>query len=84
MQRCDIHVTAASIGVDNAYITAQARDSETDTSGFVFKYCSITGTGPALLGRAYRSHSRVLFFKSKFDNIIAPEGWYAWNAVGKE
>ena len=37
----------------NAYIIAQARKSDKETNGFVFKYCKVTGSGPAFLGRAY-------------------------------
>ena len=84
MQNCELHVKAKSIGLGKAYITAQGREQEQDTNGFVFKNCRVTGTGPAYLGRAYKSHSSVVFYQSTFDNIIAPEGWDAWHNKGKE
>ncbi|KAK4567860.1 hypothetical protein RGQ29_003578 [Quercus rubra] len=57
----------------NAYITAQARKSDKETNGFVFKYC-----------KSIWKYSRVLFYKSVFADIIAPQGWDAWNHEGKE
>ncbi|KAK9996356.1 hypothetical protein SO802_021042 [Lithocarpus litseifolius] len=83
-QNSIINVTASVLGGGNAYITAQARSSDKETNGFVFKYCSITGTGPAFLGRAYGEYSRVVFYKSVFSGIINPRGWYEWNHQGKE
>ncbi|XVF31474.1 hypothetical protein REPUB_Repub16aG0149200 [Reevesia pubescens] len=84
-ERSILNVTASLLGRGlTAYITAQARDSTIDTSGFVFKYCSIVGTGPAYLGRAYKKFARVLFYKTTMSNIIVPEGWSAWNSAGEE
>ncbi|GMJ11165.1 hypothetical protein HRI_004785700 [Hibiscus trionum] len=65
-------------------ITAQARDSVADNSGFVFKDGFIVGTGSAYLGRAYRPYARVLFRRMKMANVIVPQGWSAWEYVGKE
>ncbi|XVE85288.1 hypothetical protein DITRI_Ditri17bG0079800 [Diplodiscus trichospermus] len=84
-QGCTLNVTASLIGEGStAYITAQARDSMNDSTGFVFKNCSILGTGPAYLGRAYKQYARVLFYQTSMSNIIVPEGWSAWHNVGKE
>ncbi|KAK8542646.1 hypothetical protein V6N13_136799 [Hibiscus sabdariffa] len=82
-QGCVINVTA-SRGRLAGYITAQARDSAADHSGFVFKHCLIIGAGSAYLGRAYRAYSRVVFFRTKMSDSIVPQGWSAWNYVGKE
>ncbi|XWS58088.1 hypothetical protein CRYUN_Cryun08bG0004900 [Craigia yunnanensis] len=82
-QGCILNVTASRLG-RTAYITAQARDSTIDTSGFVFKNCSVVGTGPAYLGRAFRKYARVLFYRTGMSNIIAPKGWSAWNYAGQE
>ncbi|GMI84435.1 hypothetical protein like AT3G24130 [Hibiscus trionum] len=81
-QGCMINVTVS--GGQAGYITAQARETAADNSGFVFKNCSIFGTGPAYLGRAYRPYARVLFHGTKMSDVIVPEGWSAWNYVGKE
>ncbi|KAK4595428.1 hypothetical protein RGQ29_013761 [Quercus rubra] len=83
-QNSEIHVNGKSIGNWKSYITAQGRESDTQTNGFVFKYCKVTGTGTAYLGRAYKSHSAVVYFRSTFDDIIAPAGWDIWKQAGKE
>ncbi|CAG7861549.1 unnamed protein product [Brassica rapa] len=66
------------------FITAQGRQSEQDTSGFVFKYCVIKGDGTAFLGRAYRGYSRVVFYATSMSNVIVPQGWDAWLNKGEE
>ncbi|KAF2535491.1 hypothetical protein F2Q68_00019880 [Brassica cretica] len=66
------------------FITAQGRQSEQDTSGFVFKYCAIKGDGTAFLGRAYRGYSRVVFYATSMSNVIVPQGWDAWLNKGEE
>ncbi|KAL4325191.1 hypothetical protein GQ457_11G012640 [Hibiscus cannabinus] len=82
-QGCVINVTT-SPGHRAGYITAQARNSAADNTGFVFKHSLIIGTGSAYLGRAYRPYSRVVFFRSKMSDSIVPQGWSAWHYVGKE
>ncbi|KAL0793698.1 hypothetical protein Bca101_065075 [Brassica carinata] len=66
------------------FITAQGRQSEKDTSGFVIKYCVIKGDGTASLGRAYRGYSRVVFYATTMSNVIVPQGWDAWRYKGQE
>ncbi|KAA3486361.1 putative pectinesterase 29 [Gossypium australe] len=84
-QGCNLNVTAsAQRSGMAAYITAQARDSIVDHSGFVFREGWIFGTGPAYLGRAYKPYARVLFYRTRMSGIIVPQGWSAWNYVGKE
>ncbi|KAE8728465.1 hypothetical protein F3Y22_tig00004355pilonHSYRG00055 [Hibiscus syriacus] len=61
-----------------------ARDSTADNSGLVFKHGLIFGTGSAYLGRAYRPYARVLFHNTKMSDVIVPQGWSAWDYVGKE
>lgn len=78
-KKCVLNVTTDRLGRGlSAYITAQGRDSEKDNSRFVFDSCTVVGTGPAFLGRAYRNHSTVLFFRTYMNNIITPQGWDAW------
>ncbi|KAI3909013.1 hypothetical protein MKX01_038834 [Papaver californicum] len=67
------------------YITAQGRDAEDQPTGFVFHGGIVSGIGPTYLGRAYRSHSRVIYDNTTFQSgVIDPEGWSAWNYVGQE
>ncbi|KAM0991919.1 hypothetical protein ACFX13_010419 [Malus domestica] len=79
-EKCTLISRTDVIG-GTAYITANGRGGADDPSGFVFKDCHITGSGPANLGRAYGTHSRVLFYRTDMDNIITPQGWgNPWNA----
>ncbi|KAM5561009.1 hypothetical protein ABKV19_021898 [Rosa sericea] len=73
-EKCQIN----SLG--SGYITAQGRDGANNPTGFVFKDCHVSGSGPTLLGRAYRPYARVLFVGTYMEDIIKPEGWDApWN-----
>lgn len=66
------------------FITAQARNSENDTSGFVFRGGSVVGSGQVNLGRAYGPYSRVIFYGTDFSSVVSPEGWDAWDFSGHE
>lgn len=80
MQKCTLISRTDVIG-GTAHITANGRGGADDPSGFVFKDYHITGSSPANLGRAYGTHSRVLFYRTDMDNIITPQGWgNPWNA----
>ncbi|CAN1132420.1 Probable pectinesterase 29 [Linum perenne] len=69
---CDIRV------IGGGFITAQSRETLDDPSGFVFKECSVSGTGPTYLGRPWRQYARVLFFKCHFSDVVDPKGWNPW------
>ncbi|KAH6808545.1 Pectin lyase-like superfamily protein [Perilla frutescens var. frutescens] len=66
------------------YIAAQARDNPDQTSGFVFKRCSVDGKGNAFLGRAWKNFSRVIYFESTLSNVVVPQGWDIWSFTGHE
>ncbi|VVB03599.1 unnamed protein product [Arabis nemorensis] len=85
-EKCTVNVTVGIYAPDRAYgtITAQGRQSPTDNGGFVFKDCTVTGNGKALLGRAWEPYARVIFYRSNFCDSILPIGWDAWRAKGKE
>ncbi|KAF7822350.1 putative pectinesterase 66 [Senna tora] len=85
-EKCVINLVGGPDGPQGlgGYITAQARNSENDTSGFVFKYCTIEGVGKVFLGRAYRAYSRVIFTDSYLSPSIDPQGWSAWDYSGHE
>ncbi|XP_020206968.2 probable pectinesterase 29 [Cajanus cajan] len=69
----------------NGCFTAQERNSPTDSSGFVFKNCNVSGTGgQALLGRSLRAYARVIIANSFLSDVVAPEGWNARTFVGHE
>jgi len=66
------------------FVTAQSRNSPDDPTGFVFEGGLVTGNGKVHLGRAWRPYSRVIFRNTFFSDIITPQGWNAWTAVGNE
>ncbi|KAJ8447086.1 hypothetical protein Cgig2_022815 [Carnegiea gigantea] len=75
---CSVNVTG------DGYITAQGRDSPSDSGGFVFIRGSIYGNGSTYLGRAYASHSTVIFRQTFLSNVVNPLGWDAWDYTGQE
>ncbi|KAI6692339.1 hypothetical protein NL676_020049 [Syzygium grande] len=81
---CEINATADILNGSTGYITAQGRNSMTDASGYVFSQCSVKGTGPFYLGRAYRQYSRVVFHESYLSSDVEPEGWDSWDYAGQE
>ena len=57
-------------------ITAQARDSASEDTGYSFLHCNITGTGNGTyLGRAWRTSPRVVFAYTSMSEVINPAGW---------
>lgn len=64
-------------------LTAQKRTSNTST-GFSFVDCTITGTGPIYLGRAWGPYSRTVFIYCNIADIIRPEGWYDWGDSSRD
>ncbi|CAL9154516.1 unnamed protein product [Musa hybrid cultivar] len=66
------------------YVTAQGRNNASDNSGFVFKWCTISGPQATYLGRAWKHYSRVIFYHTFMSAIIVPEGWYIWFSKGYE
>lgn len=64
------------------YLTAQARESDSETSGYVFQNATITGSaanGSVYLGRPWAPYSRVVFLDSKMGPAINPAGWSTWS-----
>ncbi|KAJ0080623.1 hypothetical protein Patl1_22429 [Pistacia atlantica] len=86
-ERCVVNYTGGLIFPGESvagYITAQARESSNETTGFIFRRGIVTGSGQAYLGRAYRPYSRVLFFNTWFSPVVTSPGWDAWNFQGQE
>ncbi|KAM5564881.1 putative pectinesterase/pectinesterase inhibitor 28 [Rosa sericea] len=70
-QNCHIHSPT------RGYITAQRREASTDSGGFVFFKCQITGKGEkTFLGRPWvGSYARVIFAYTYMEDVIEPLGW---------
>ncbi|XP_042024903.1 probable pectinesterase 29 isoform X3 [Salvia splendens] len=84
-EKCNIVLNVGVLNPNSTgYIAAQARHTPDETSGFVFKHCSVRGKGHALLGRAWKAYSRVIYYASSLSNLVVPRGWDAWNFVGHE
>ncbi len=61
-------------------ITAQSRASASETTGYVFNQCTITGTpsDSTILGRPWRAYARVIYLNCSMDASIEPVGWNDW------
>ncbi|XP_052878946.1 putative pectinesterase 63 [Gossypium arboreum] len=60
----------------SAVITAQARESSSEDTGYSFVHGRITGTAKDLfLGRAWMSCPRVVYYYTEMDEIVHPGGW---------
>src|SRR5215813_1107524 len=68
------------------YVTAQWRLSDSETNGFVFVHCKLTGsdTNKVFLGRPWRPYGRVVFIECWLDRHIRPEGWDNWRDPARE
>ncbi|KAL5995762.1 hypothetical protein ACLOJK_025832 [Asimina triloba] len=75
--RCEMHSVADGL----IAITAQARKSRDEDSGFSFVHCNVTGSGKVLLGRAWMPSSLVVYSFANLDSIVEPRGW---DDFGKE
>ena len=86
MQASIIYFSTGKFGPKDrgGVITAQAREAPDQTTGFVFKNCTITGEGKTDLGRAYGPYSRVIIANSVLTDVVKPQGWVAWTAQGHE
>ncbi|GFP87035.1 pectinesterase 2 [Phtheirospermum japonicum] len=69
----EIHVIP---GDPMAMITAQARSSKEEDTGYIFVHCKVTGSGgKAYLGRSWFPSPRVVFAFSELSDAIHPQGW---------
>ncbi|KAK1584889.1 pectinesterase [Colletotrichum navitas] len=82
-EQCDLRLVSASVG----YITANGRQSASDSSYYVFNSCNIAAAagnnvsaGAYFLGRPWRQFAQVVFQKTTMSNAINSAGWATWNA----
>ncbi|CAK9201558.1 unnamed protein product [Sphagnum troendelagicum] len=71
--------TLVSTAVDYGAFAAQDRQTASESTGFSFMNCTLTGTGYNYLGRAMGPYSRIIYAYSYIDNMLAPGGWDDWD-----
>lgn len=79
LQNCHLHSVSDAVGT----ITAQRRESPSETTGFSFMGCKITGINSAVLGRPWGAYSRVVFGYTYMSDLILPQGWDDWQDPSK-
>lgn len=75
---------ATLFGKSNGYFTAQGRETSTDSSGYVFKNATVTGSAAAntfYLGRPWGEYSRTVFIDSKMGPQVRAAGWSTWSGT---
>lgn len=67
-------------------ITAHSRTSASETTGYVFNQCTITGTpsNSTILGRPWRAYARVVYLNCSMDASIATVGWNDWDNAANQ
>jgi pectinesterase len=65
-----------------AYLTAQSRTSNDQTTGYVITHSSVTasdlGGKSFYLGRPWRAFARVVVMETSLPEQLAPQGWSPW------
>ena len=75
-------------GPQPGWVTAHARVAAGIPGGLVFKGGAVQaagaaqGQGQTYLGGAWNAFAAVVFYRTRMDGVVVPQGWQAWNAAG--
>jgi pectinesterase len=81
-ENSEIHITHPG------YLTAQARTSAAEDTGYVFLHDKVTaddlGGKTFVLGRPWRAFARVIYLDTELPASLNPKGWYDWKRDTKD